>query len=277
MSLDPLSEKYWLSRRAISWLLVILIALLYLFPIGLPLKTERYTLDLYEFIEGLGPESKPFIISFDYTVGGKGEVYPSVVAVSRHLMSKKVPLVFMGFAAPEVGPMIEQLFVDVDIEGRWGYVYGEDYINVGYIPGTLTAGAALATDVKAVVSSDIYGNDLNDLPLGRDLIDWQSFSGVFNPTTVTGGGWETYWAAPYGFPVAPSVLASMAPNMVESYAMGYNIGFLAGVRGGAEYESLTGYFGLGVKTLDVLSAVHIGAIILIIIGNIESKLGGRRK
>jgi hypothetical protein len=267
--LDPLASRYRLSRRVISWIIVISMFALYLKPLGLPLTIEEYTLNMYNHIETLGPESKPYIVSLDYSIGGKGEVYPAVLAVTKHLLSREVPLVFLGFAMPEVTPMMDQLFKDVQIEEKWGYEYGVDYVGIGYIPGTETAGAALATNFKNVVQADAYGNSLNDLEISKDFTDWQDFSGVFAPTTVTGGGWITYWNVPYGFPVTQAVLGSMAMQGVEQVDLGYLVGFIAGIRGGAEYEKLTGFLGKGAKSLDVLSTVHILGIAFIVAGNIE--------
>ncbi len=274
--LDPLASRYKLSRRTISWVMVIAMVILYMIPIGLPLTIEEYSIDMYNYIETLGPEDKPFIVSLDYSIGGKGEVYPAVLAVTKHLLQRQVPLVFLGFAMPEVTPMMTQLFKDVQIEDRWGYEYGVTYVGIGYIPGTTTAGALLATDFKGVVQSDTYGNSLNDLEISKDFSGWQDFSGVFAPTTVTGGGWVTYWNVPYGFPVTQALLGSGAMAAVEQVDLGYLVGFLAGIRGGAEYEKLTGFLGKGAQTLDVLSAIHLLGVGLIIVGNIEWILERRK-
>jgi hypothetical protein len=275
-ALDPLAGRYKISRRTISWIIVISMVALYLNPLGLPLTIEEYSIDMYNYIETLGPDDKPYIVSMDYSVGGKGEVYPAVLAVVKHLLQRGVPLVFMGFGMPEATPMMDQLFKDVQIEDRWGYTYGVDYVGIGYIPGTTTAGAAMATDFTGVVQADAYGNSLSDLEISKDFSNWEDFSGVFAPTTVTGGGWVTFWNVPYGFPVTQALLGSGAMQAVEQVDLGYLVGFLAGIRGGAEYEKLTGFLGKGAQTLDVLSTVHLLGVAFIIVGNIEWLLERRK-
>ena len=63
---------------------------------------------------------------------------------------------------------------------------------------------------------------------------------------------------------------------VEQVDLGYLVGFLAGIRGGAEYEKLTGFLGKGAQTLDVLSTVHLLGVAFIVAGNVEWLLERRK-
>jgi hypothetical protein len=60
------------------------------------------------------------------------------------------------------------------------------------------------------------------------------------------------------------------------YQSGQVSGFLGGLKGAAEYETLTGRPGAGVRGMGSQSAGHLLIVLCVIVGNIAS-LGGRRR
>ena len=72
----------------------------------------------------------------------------------------------------------------------------------------------------------------------------------------------------YRTPIVMGTGSVSVPGEMPYYASGQYKGLLAGLRGAAEYELLTGYPGSAILGMDAQSAAHFLVIALIAIGNI---------
>jgi hypothetical protein len=148
-------------------------------------------------------------------------------------------------------------------------VYDEDYLIVGFFPGGEATAKQVASDVKSIVKSDIYGTPVENLKMMEDIDLVSDFDlilnqGECNPMVMY------QWSNPYNVPTVMSCLVmALATNIMPAYEAGIIQGVIAGLRGGAEYEFLANAPGIGLKGLDQLSMSHILILTLLLIGNLS--------
>ena len=264
-----------IDRRILFWIILILIVVIYLNPVGIPIRIVDRTRAAYDTIEGL-PDGSIVILSLDTTGGAWGETGPLARAAFRHLQSKNLRVVVMGLHLPDASTLQEGMFERVGITSNWAY--GTDYLAFGYIPGREVAVAQLAEDFRELLSKDFYQNNLDDFPLGRDLRGGEDVALIISVDSVgLTDLWVRHWATPYetrvldfGSAGASVSAAPYYPDLVQ--------GIVAGIRGAAEYELLINFPEDGVRSTDMLSGTHLLIIATIIVGNVlyftsERKVG----
>lgn len=263
------------DKFIISWLLLIIMFVSYLVPLGIPISIREPTRRVFEFVENLPEDSKPVLISLDYTAGGQPEIKPGMVAMIKHLIENNQKFVIIGIGTDESTALMQTLLVELNVEQV--YEYGVDYVAIGYIPGGEITVSALAQDFMSVVEEDAYGNAVNTLALTKDITGYQDFVACipFDSAGVM-AVWIRNWT-PYDIPFYAAFTAGSEPTFVAFYNSGDLEGYLPGLRGGAEYELLTGYLGLGVKSMDLQSLTHLYALGVLVVGNIVLYIDRREK
>jgi hypothetical protein len=254
-----------IDRRILFWIILILIVIIFLNPIGIPIKTSDRTEAAFEEINDLTADSI-VLISLDTTGGAWGETGPLARAAFRHLTSKNVKIVFMGLHLADASALQEQVFQRVGIPSNWEY--GENYLAFGFIPGREVAISQMAEDFPELLKKDFYGNNLADLELGQKIQSADDFTMVISVDSVGMTDlWVRHWATPFGtkvlsFGTASAAVTSAAyyPDLVQ--------GIVNGIRGAAEYELLINHPEDGVRSTDMLSGTHLLIIATIIFGNI---------
>ncbi len=266
MKVSSLLEGVKKDRFYVSWILVIIMFLSYLVPLGIPVTIRDPTREVYQFLNTLPADSKPLLLSLDFTAGGSPEIRPSMMAVVKHAISRGLKFVVIGIGTDESTALMQSLFDDSGVEDT--YEYGVDYVGIGYIPGGEITVAALAQDFSSVVETDAYGNKVSDLALTKDIKDWKDFSAVI---PFDSAGVHMFWVrnwTPYDIPYYGSFTAGSEPRYVAFYNSGDIDGYMAGLRGGAEYEILTGFLSTGVKSMDMQSLTHLYAFVVLVAGNV---------
>lgn len=263
------------DKFVISWLLLIIMFISYLVPLGIPISIREPTRKVYDFVENLPEDGKPLLLSLDYTAGGQPEIKPGMVAVLKHIIENNQKFIILGIGTDESTALMQALLDDVKVTDV--YTYGVDYVAIGYVPGGEITVSALAQDFMSVVEADAYGNDVSELELTKDITDYQDFLACI---PFDSAGVMSYWIrnwTPYDIPFFAAFTAGSEPTYVAFYKSGDIEGYLAGLRGGAEYELLTGYLSLGVKSMDLQSLTHVYALAVLVIGNVLLYIGGREK
>jgi hypothetical protein len=252
-----------LDRRYIFLVLLILSFLPVLMPLGLPIPIESATRGSYEALEALN-EGDIICITFDYGGGSAAELYPQNLAIMKHAFTKNLRIVAVEFAI--AGPeMAEMCFKES------GYTdnkeYGVDYVNLGYIAGFETAMSAFASNPNGVKEADFYGTPISSIPLMDEVQNIEDLKYIAFTTSTSQDHYIRQFTG-YSTKVVGCIQSLYFSVMKVYMGAGQIEGFVNGLRGSAEYELLINDFGVGVLTMDQVSATHIYAIILLIIGNI---------
>ena len=242
------------------------------------------------------PEGSPILLSFDFDPASEGELGPMATSFVRHCCEKKHKMYFM--ALWPVGPqMIDEAVAKV-IEGdaRWDgqgepgekdFVYGVDYVNLGFKSGNEGVIKVIVTDIRQLYTTDTKGTSLDNIPMMQGIRSVQDFALVINVSAGYAGTKEWVQYAVSAFPDKIRMVAGctgvQAP-LLYPYIPEQLPGLLGAIKGAAEYEALV-MENYGRRTADdkldepgkYLEAqrrmgpqlvAHILMILLIILGNV---------
>jgi hypothetical protein len=208
-----------------------------------------------------------------YGAGGITNYAPATSSHTVHLARQGCKVVY--YASVVDGPDIwERLYSKWVIptlaaEGI-PWVYGEDYVFLGFITGRETTFAALMADIREAKPTDYQGTPLDDLPLMATV---NSAADLKLVTCYTGGqdtvdGWVRQAYTRYGVEVIATVVSTITPSTMSYWLAGQVIGLQNDVVGAAEYESLTGLKYMATSIMDVLSLSQTIVLVYMIIGNV---------
>lgn len=260
------SKILGIDRRIIAT--IALIALVYplLFPIGLPLNINKYTILTYNVIDNL-PEGSVVIFEASFDTGYYGSIGPSFTAVMQHAMLKNLKMII--YALHIEGPIVfDTAFNDIPQSVRDTYVYGEDYVFLGFMTGGESAQLTAAQDLRSLYSYDVYGTPLDDIPVLDGVNSYEDYDMVIIACRggEYGGHSMRIWAETFNMPLIR--LGQMATVPVQLIDAQLLVGFVRGTRGAAEYELLLNSPGNALGMLDAMSLFFSFLIISVVIGNI---------
>lgn len=268
-----------LDRRWIWLLMFILLAGVMLNPIGLPIKVTPPAEQVYNYIEQNIQAGDVVWVAHEYEGGSTAELNPEVVAVTRHLFQKGAKIVYSSVFGPTAPSIVNNIITPVAEE--LGKVYGEDYIILGYKPGTNSAIRGFTQDISATSAGvDWKGDSLDQFPIMQGLtrIAPDQVKLIVAVETGTPGcpQWLQFGATPSGVPLLCGTLSMSIAESKPYVESGQYVALIEGVRGAAEYEQILGYAGMGSAAQDAQSLSGLYVVLMIVLGNI-AYLASRRE
>ena len=271
-----------LDRRVIYLLIFLGVIIPLLKPMGFPIVVTEESQMLYDKIQAL-PEGAMIVLSFDYDPASSAEVSPMVEAVVHHCFKKNHKLI-----CPSLWPQGPSLATEIfnKLGPRYDKTYGEDWVNLGYLPGAQTGlpqVETLAASFKTAYPRDIKDTPIDDIPIMKNVKKLSDAEMVIAFTSGDPGllGWIQVAKDVYNIPVSGGGTAVNAPQFYPYIQSNQITGFLGGLKGAAEYEKLVGEPGLGTSGMDAQSIAHLVIILFIILSNIfvllekkDGRLGG---
>ena len=236
-------------------------------PIGFPLTIGPTTVRGYEAVDALAPGSV-LLLSMSFGSGTMPQFVSAASAHTHHAIDNGLKAVYVS-NDPEGPGMFRQVDKYVNFEAR-GWVYGEDYVFLGFIAGEETMFASLMDDIRSATPVDYYGTNLDAIPLMQNVNSNEDFALV---ATYTGSSenvesWVRQAATRYNLPLICSVVGSMFPPAMPFYGSGQITGLQNDAVGSAEYEALSGHLGLATSLMDVLSLSETVVLFWMIVANI---------
>lgn len=265
-----------LDRRILLWAVVICVTIPYFIPVGLPIPYEPWVLDAIDFMENEVPDGATVLLDMSAALRVITELEGGMQATGWYFTQRGFKVVGTCFYPDGVFEwynFIEPEFI------KAGYVYGEDYVFLGYIPGESTGVDRLAKSIRDLISVDYEGNKIEDLPMMADIDKAEDFAFVM----AFGSGWTpgsyiTNWYLPYGIPIIPFSHMYGLSGYLSSWMAGFIPGTICGVRGSGEWANYLGLPSTAVTMLDSVGLGHAIMILFIILGNIAmliEKYGGK--
>ena len=264
--LSALQKVLRVDRRWIFLAVGIAVVIPFFFPLGLPVVVTGPVQSLHDAVEALPPNSQPLLLAIDYAPATLPELEPMSLAILRQAFSNDVNVMVMTLHPAGYG-LAERAVLQVAEE--YDRVYGEDYVFLGFQPGTSAVILSLGINIRNVFPEDAYGTPLSELPLMQGVRNYDDI-----PLLITLAGWSAAEASvcfahePYGQQVGAGVTAVMATDYYPYLNAGQLVGLLGGMRGAAEYEVLIDHPDQGARGMDSQSIIHLLIIVLIIIGNV---------
>lgn len=257
------------DRRVIYVLIFLGVLIPLLKPIGFPIVVTKETRTLYDQLDQLAPGSI-VLLSFDFDPASEAEVYPMTEAIIHHCFKRDLKIV-----VPSLWPQGPSLATQAfnRLAPKYNKVYGEDFVNLGYLPGPTTGlpqVETLAASFRTAYPTDVKGTPLDDIPLMKTFDQLRSARCVVSFTAGDPGllGWLQVAKDRYSVPVGGGGTAVNAPQFYPFIQSGQVTGFLGGLKGAAEYEKLVGEPGLGTSGMDAQSIAHLVIIVFIILSNV---------
>jgi len=234
----------------------------------------------YDALDKLQPGSK-VLMSFDYDPPSAPELQPMANVAMKYCLKKKLKIIIMGLW-PQ-GPMqanlaIQNAWADPEIDSS-DYVYGVDFANLGFQAGNEFVIQRMGSSIKEMFKKDYSGNRYEDLPLMRSIKNFNDIDFSINfsagyPGTVE---WVQVAVDRYHVRLGAANTAVQAPLAYPYYNSGQIVGLLGGMRGAAEFESVTNYQEKGTKFMFSQTVAHAVVMIFIVIGNLAYFIIGREK
>lgn len=266
-----------MDRRIIFALVGVVAVIFMTVDAGLPIPVSAAAQDMYNQVESLKPGDRVHM-SIDYGPSSMAELYPQHLVILRQMLKKDVRVICSSLWAD--GPaMIDRAFRDVLAELEAEGIKkesGVDYVNLGYKPGDRVAIASIVASFKQTFPTDYVGRRTADLPI---MQGWDTYDqGIALLMTIAVGdpGAPEYIQQAQGrmkVPMVAGVTAVISPQLYPFYQSKNLQGFLAGLAGAAEYETLAlksaiiAEPGAAIRGMNVQSAIHMLIVILVIIGN----------
>ena len=192
------------------------------------------------------PSGSKILLSFDYDPASEGELGPMATSLVRHCAEKGHKLYFM--ALWPVGPrMVQQNIRRVIAADYPNYVYGKDYVDLGFKAGNEAVIKVIVTDFKQYFTTDVRGTPVEEIPMMREVRSVQDVDLLVNVSAGYPGSkeWVLYASTPFGrsasnpegFQTVAGCTGVQAPLMYP-YIPKQLTGLLGAIKGAAEYEFL---------------------------------------
>jgi hypothetical protein len=254
------------DRRFIFVLIFVAVAWPLIQPMRLPIDVSPPVQGIYDAIDAV-PEGSIVMLGGDYSPDTMPELQPMVETFVRHAFSKDLRVV-IACLWPASPPLIER--VTTPLAEEFGKEYGTDYVNLGYMAGGIVTLLGMGASIPNTFPSDYGGTPVGEIPLMREVEDFDDIALVMEVSAGTPGTreWVQQVQSRFGVTLASGVTAVSAPNFYPYIQSGQLVGLLGGLKGAAEYETLVEAPGDATKGMDAQSIVHALIVFFIILGNV---------
>lgn len=262
-----------LDRRIIFLVLLIVVTIPLLIKVGGEIPPTAPVRQAYEAVEALKPGDL-LMVSIDFDATSAPELMPMLHSVLRQAFQKDVKVVMLGHIA--IGIPLGHVALE-QIAAECGAEYGTDYVDLGYRPGYIAVMIAMGREIGDVFAVDYQGTSIRDLEVTKNLHSYEDVDLLFG---FEHGGVLDYWVryaqARFGVPMAFGTTAVMAPDAYPYLQTNQIRGLVGGLKGAAEYETLTKHPGLGTRGMPAQEWGHVLVIVFIILGNLGYYVTKRR-
>ena len=212
------------------------------------------------------PTNSPVAIVFDYEPALAGELEAAAAPLIDHLILISAARLTLLSTSPN-GPALAEHFMQ-SVEGHHHYQPGQQYVNLGYLPGGAAAMLTFASNPRAAGSADLWQSSL--LADVHSLRDYAALI-VLTDSPDVGRLWIEQ-ARPYlgDRPLILVASAQAEPLLQPYYDSGQIQGLVIGLAGGKAYEQALPAPGaaLGARYWGAFGAVLLTAALLMIVGSV---------
>lgn len=272
-------KKQIIDRRWLYLATFLIVFIPILVTIPLPrLQVADATRGLYEAIEACPPDGIVLVDS-SWDQGSLAENRSQLECVIHHLCQRKIRFVVTSVGVAPLGPDFARETI-TPIAREYGYEYGRDWVNSGYVQGIEGSIGAIidgvCKDFQGTFPVDTKGTRMADMPLTRDIRSIEDFYMVYVITYAPAPEWISFVHGQYQKPVAFGAMSIMAPVYYNNLEASQIVGLMLGNRASAEYEALLKRPGLGSRYAFAGSFGSLAVILAAVLGNIMWLVGRRR-
>lgn len=231
------------------------------------------TRNMYAFVDSL-PEGSIVLFSFDQESSSLPEIRPAALALLRHSFAKGHRIIGLALLAEGTG--IGYRLTDM-VAHEQGKVYGRDWVYLGFKPQYIAAILSMGESFRKTFPQDYLGHPYDSLPMLDSVTNYAQTGAVIS----IGDGnmavhWIEYGQARFGLTIASAMTAAMVTTYDPYVSSGQLHALIGGLRGAAEYETLSGRTGGGMRGMLAQASAHLYVLLLIVVGNILYLVARRR-
>lgn len=275
-----MSLTKWLGNmhnqdRLIFLILLPVMAMPFIFPLGLPLTISDMTKEAYDAFAGV-PDGGIIFTWASISWANWFELAPADIAILNqafdYVRDRGCKIIMCASSATSEAVVTAYLTEEVDTSGT---TYGVDWIFTGWAVGGVAAVQAAVFDFVTGIPVDYKGNPTADLPLIQQLVADDGKMNVkdydimyFSYTTII-DYFVRQWGEPcreQGIPLVCITLSGSVPFSLPWYESGLVTAVLNSQKGAAEYEIYSGYLGMAASFMDCQSVVHMYAVVMLLLG-----------
>src|SRR4030065_2166878 len=240
-------EKLLAVDRRLIFLLVAIAVIVPLFmSFEVKITVSPPVQAVYDYVEKLPPGSL-VMISCDYDPPSAPELQPMSETMLKHFFLKDLKVIILGLwpqGSVQANIALEVVMRDPILKAK-NLKYGVDYVNLGFTAGNEFVIIRTGTDIHAAFPVDFNGTKIAELPLMQNVRNFNNIAFVFNVSAGYPGTyeWVIFGVDRYRFKLGAGNTAGQAPLVSPYVQSGQLIGLLGAMRGGAEYEEVSHYFG----------------------------------
>ena len=279
-----------IDRRIIFLVIFLALAIPIFLHMKINIQVTKEVQTFYNAIEAL-PAGSKILVACDYDPGSEPELQPMAETGFRQLITDHLKFVIIGLW-PQ-GPMQANKALRVVSDVKTGFLvdkgdtlyfgrdlivvgndtarYGTDFINLGFQSGNELVIQRMGSSIKGAFTNDArFGRPIESYPIMGGLNQLSDFDFIFNLSAGYPGTVEWVQFAVDRFHVACGAgnTAVQAPQVYPYLDTGQLTGLMGGMKGGAEYEKLTGFTAKATMFMVSQTAAHIFVRLFIIIGNL---------
>jgi hypothetical protein len=278
-----------IDRRIIFVVIFLALAIPIFFHMQMKIDVTSEVQLLYNTIESL-PQGSRILAAFDYDPGSEPELQPMAEAGFRLFIKDHLKFAIIGLW-PQ-GPMQANKALSVINQVRSGYIvkngdtlrfgrdlivvdgdtiqYGIDFVNLGFQSGNELVIQRMGSSVSAAFPIDSRGLPIDQYPIMKGLNKLSDFDFIYNLSAGYPGTVEWVQFAVDRFHVACGAgnTAVQAPQVYPYLNTGQLSGLMGGMKGGAEFERLTGHKAKATMAMVSQTFAHAFVVLFIIIGNL---------
>lgn len=264
----PRNWRAWVERWSVALaLLAAIVVALVLQPGLLPApEATAPTQSAYQIIQGLRPES-PVLVAFDYETASSGEMGPLALALLRHLADRNAHVI--ALSTRPMGPALAQMALDALAAEGANVRYGEQAVNLGYLPGGPVGLSAFALNPAILNRDYVDGGNPWAKPGAKGLVSLAQAQAlvVLSSDALSLRDWvEQVGTAFPNLPIIAATSASVEPLARPYYESGQLKGLVAGLPGADSYETLTGKPALATHLREAQGFAQGVALLVLVIG-----------
>ncbi len=236
---------------------------------------EKIIIELQEHLDRLKVHSNGvLLICFDFTPDTAPELKPMAETALRQAFKNNITVLGNVGYNPVSAQLAQNIIDRIANETRGMYepkINGKDYLFLGFRPSAMMVYMQMGEDIVSTYDTDYAGTDLDNIPLMKGIKNFEEIEMVLELTGFVGMPeiWLNVAKTKFNRDLAFGMTSVSAADYFPYVQSKQIVGLLAGLRGAAEYESITKSSGIAVKRMKSQTWAHLFAIVLIIVGNIE--------
>jgi hypothetical protein len=270
---QPTQPKQLASNRLWRWAITVLLFL----AISLPFLSNAQVAPTFLASSDKGASSKvidslpanvPVLVAFDYDPALSGEMEAVSAPLMDQLLSRGIPLALMSTSP--TGPALAEHFLQTtSLVNVHQYQSGQQYVNLGYLPGGPSGILYLTDSLNAALPVDISGKPAWQSGPLQGIQSVSSFAAVIVLTdnADTGRNWIEQAGPRLGATPLLMVISAQAEPMIRPYFdSGQLKGLVSGLPDAKIYEQTYNRPGLAYHYWNSFSVGMLVAELLIVAG-----------